>query len=122
MFLSGFTIVVIPYLDSYYLFASHSRNGQSSIVPHSKSVLLTFAGEPDMKKYIQVVYLQEKNQNYTYLLIRYVHINISDKNISHILNTFQRFRGATTQQRHREKSSKSQEFKDNVLHNVDKMI
>ena len=106
MFISGFTIAVIPYLDSYYLFASHCRNGQSSMVPHSKSVLLTFAGVQGMKKYIQVVYLQEKNQNHTYFQIQYVHTNISDKNISHILNTSQRSRGATRQQRHREKSSK----------------
>ena len=28
VFISGFTIAVIPYLDSYYLFDSHSRSGQ----------------------------------------------------------------------------------------------
>ena len=30
---SGFTIAAIPYLDSYYLFDSHSRNGQGSMIP-----------------------------------------------------------------------------------------
>ena len=33
VFISGFTIAVIPYLDSYYLFDSHSRNGQGSMIP-----------------------------------------------------------------------------------------
>ena len=44
MFISGFAIAVIPYLDSYYLFDSHSRNGQGSMIPQGKSVLLKFAG------------------------------------------------------------------------------
>ena len=60
--------------------------------------------------------------NHAYFQIQYVHINVSDENISHGLNTFQRSRGATRHQRHRVKISKSQEFEDNVLHNVDKII
>ena len=43
MFISGFAIAVIPYLDSYYLFDSHSRNSQGSMIPQGKSVLLKFA-------------------------------------------------------------------------------
>ena len=115
VFISGFTIAVIPYLDSYYLFDSHSRNGQGSMILQGKSVLLKFAG-------LQVVYLQERNQNHANFQIQYVHVNISDENISHVLNTFQRSRGATRQQRHRVKISKSQEFKDSVLHDVGKII
>ena len=122
MFISGFTIVVIPYLDSYYLFDSYSRNGQGSTIPPGKSVLLKFPGLQDIEKYVQVVYLQERNLYYAYFQIQYVHINISDENVSHVLNTFQRSRGATRQQKHRVKISKSQEFEDNVLHNVDKII
>lgn len=75
-----------------------------------------------MKKYVQVVYLQERNRNYAYFQIQYVHVNISNENISHVLTTFQRSMGATRQQRHRLKISKWQEFKDNVLHNVYKII
>ena len=92
MFISGFTIAVILYLDSYYLFDSHSRNGQGSMIPQDKSVLLKLK------------------------------IKISDENISHVLNTFQSSKGATRQQRHRVEISKSQEFEDNVLHNFDKII
>ena len=68
------------------------------------------------------MYLQERNLNHAYFQIQYVHVNISDENISHVLNTFQKSRGATRQQRHRVKTSKSQEFEDTVLHNVDKII
>ena len=58
MFISGFTIAMIPYLDSYYLFGSHSRNGQGSMIPKSKSILLKFSGLQDIEKYVQGVYLQ----------------------------------------------------------------
>ena len=48
VFISGFTIAVIPYLDSYYLFDSHSRNGQGSMIPQGKVISITkvcrFAG------------------------------------------------------------------------------
>ena len=77
-------------MDSYYLFDSPSRNGQASMIPQVKSVLLKFAGFHDMEKYVQVIYLQERNQNHAYFQIRYVHVNISDENISHALNTFPR--------------------------------
>ena len=69
-----------------------------------------------------MVYLQERNLNHAYFQIQYVRLNISEENTSHFLNTFQRSRGAIKQQRHRVKMSKSQEFEDNVLHNVDKII
>ena len=59
VFISGFTISVIPYLDIYYLFDSHSRNGQGSMVPQDKPVLLILVGLQDMEKYVQVVCLQE---------------------------------------------------------------
>ena len=62
VFISGFTITVIPYLDSYYLFDSHSRNGQDSKVAQVKAALLKFADLQDMEKYVQVVYLQKENQ------------------------------------------------------------
>ena len=51
MFVSGFTIAVIPYLDSYYPVNSHSRNGQGSMMPQGKSVLLKFASLQDMFKW-----------------------------------------------------------------------
>ena len=69
-----------------------------------------------------MVYLKERNKNHASFQIQHVHINISDENISYVLNTFGRSRGSTRQQRHIVKSSKSQEFKDNVLHDVDKTI
>ena len=75
-----------------------------------------------MEKFVEVVYLQEKNQSHTYFQIQYINVNISDENISHVLNTFQGSFVATRQQRHRVKISKSQEFKDNVLHNADKIV
>ena len=75
-----------------------------------------------MEKYVQVVYLQERKQKYAYFQIKYVDANISDKNIYSVLNSFQKSRGATRQQRHKVKVSQSQEFKDNVLPNVNKMI
>ena len=104
-FISGFTIAAIPYLDSYYLFNSHSRNGQGSMIPQGKSVLLKLAGFQDIEKYVQMVHLQERYQNHAYFQIQYVHVNISDENISHVLNAFQRSRGATRQQRHKVKIS-----------------
>ena len=55
MFISDFTTAVTPYLNSYYLFDSHSRNGQGSMIPQGKSVLLKFAGLQDIEKYLQVV-------------------------------------------------------------------
>ena len=57
VFLSGFTSAVIPYLDSYHLFDSHSRNGLGSMIPQCKLVLLKFASLQDIEKYVQVVYL-----------------------------------------------------------------
>ena len=66
MFISGFTIAVIPYLDSYYLFDSHIRNGQGLMITQGKSVLQKFAGLQDIEKYVQVVYLQERNLNHAY--------------------------------------------------------
>ena len=69
VFISGFTISVIPYLDIYYLFDSHSRNGQGSMVPQDKPVLLILVGLQDMEKYVQVVCLQERNQNHAYFQI-----------------------------------------------------
>ena len=59
--ISGFAIGVIPY-DRYYLFDSHSRNGQDSKVAQVKAALLKFADLQDMEKYVQVVYLQKENQ------------------------------------------------------------
>ena len=62
VFISGFTITVIAYLDSYYIFDSHSRNEQGSKLAQGKAALLKFADLQDMEKYVQVVYLQEENQ------------------------------------------------------------
>ena len=36
MFLSGFTIAVIVYLNSFHLFDSHSRNGPGSVILQGK--------------------------------------------------------------------------------------
>ena len=69
-----------------------------------------------------MIYLQERNQNHVYFQVRYVHLDISEENTSHVLNTFQRSREAAAQQKHIEKNLKLQEFKDNVLHNVNKII
>ena len=88
MFISNFTTAVI-YLCSYYLVDLQSRIWQDSMIPQGKSVLLKFAGLQDIEKYAQVVYLQERKLNLAYFQIEYVHRNISDKNISHVLNTFQ---------------------------------
>ena len=49
-----------------------------------KSVFPKFAGLQDTEKYVQVVYLQERNQNHAYFQIQYVHVNIKNKNISHV--------------------------------------
>ena len=46
--ISGFAIGVIPY-DRYYLFDSHSRNGQGSLLHQGKSVSLKFPGLQDMR-------------------------------------------------------------------------
>ena len=88
MFISNFIIAVIPYLCSYYLFDSRGRIWQDSMIHQVKPVLLKFAGLQDLEKYVQVVYLQERNLNLAYFQIQYLHINISDKNISHVSNTF----------------------------------
>ena len=47
-----------------------------------------------MEKYIKAVHLQERNQNHAYFQIQFDHVNITDENISHVLITFQRSRGA----------------------------
>ena len=49
VFISGFAIGVTPYLGRYYLFDSHSRNGQGSMLHQGKSVSLTFPGLQDMR-------------------------------------------------------------------------
>lgn len=122
MFISGFTAAVIAYLDSYYLSDTLSRKVQGSTELQGKLVLLKFAGLKDMKKYIQVVYIQKRSQNDTYFQIQYVHITISDENKPQFFKTFQRSRTSTRQHRHRVKGSKSQEFKGDVLNNADKII
>ena len=60
VFISGFTIAVISYLDSYYLFDSHSRNGQGSMIPQGKPVLLKFARLQDIEKYVEMVYYKKE--------------------------------------------------------------
>ena len=52
------------------------------MIPQGKSVLIKFASLQGIEKYVQVVYLQEGNQNHAYFQIQYVHIKISDENIS----------------------------------------
>ena len=83
LFIAGFTIAVIPCLDSYYIFDLHSRNEQGSMPSQGKSLLLNASGLQDIEKYIQVVHLQRRNQNHAYFQIQYVQINIRDENISH---------------------------------------
>ena len=52
----------------------------------------------------------KEKQNYANFHIQYVHVNINNENISHVLNTREsrRSREAATEQRQREKNTKSQ--------------
>ena len=72
MFLSGFTIAIIPYSNFFYLFDSHSRNGQGEIIANGKPVLLNVSHLEDIENYIQVVHMQQRSQSYTYFQIQYV--------------------------------------------------
>lgn len=58
MFIAGFTIAVIPFSDTFYLFDLHSRNERGSLMPDSKSVLLKMKGFIEIKIYIHEWYLQ----------------------------------------------------------------
>ena len=53
MFICGFTVVVILYNDSYYLFNSHNRDQHGEVVANGQSVLLKFSSLGDLEKYIQ---------------------------------------------------------------------
>ena len=91
MFLCGFTIVIIPYRNFFYLFDSHSRNGQGEMIGSGKSVLLEFSHLEDIENYIQVVYMQQRSQSHTYFQIQCVKINISIENRKlMVLSNFQR--------------------------------
>ena len=100
VFILGFTIPVMPYLDSYYLFELHCKNKQGSMASQDKSLLLNVSGLQDIERYIEVEYLQERNHSHAYCQIQYVQTNVSHENTSHVLNTFQKSWGVARKQRH----------------------
>ena len=61
MFISGFTAAVIAYLDSYYLFDTHSRKGQGSTVLQGKISVTKFCRfERHEKVYSSGIYTKKK--------------------------------------------------------------
>ena len=111
MFICGFTVAVILYNDSYYLFDSHSRNQYSQMVVNGQSVLLKFSQLSDLEKYIETIYLLQRYQRRAYFQIQYIDVIVCG-DASEILRDFHHKKKLNQQmKRRRDKiSQKKQRF------------
>ena len=120
MFLSGFTIQIIPYRNFFYFFHSHSRNGE--LIANGKPVLLKFSHLEDIEIYIQVVYMQQRSQSHTYFQIQCVKINISIENKLMVLSNFQRKRRNTQRMSQRKAvRERSLNFKSSASNSIKRL-
>ena len=74
MFICNFTVAVILYNDSYCLFDSHSRNQHGQMFVNGQSVSLKLSQLSDLEKYIQTIYLLQRNQRQTYFQVQYINV------------------------------------------------
>ena len=111
MFICGFTVAVILYNDSYYLFDSHSRNQHSQMVVNGQSVLLKFSQLSDLEKYIETIYLLQRYQRRAYFQIQYIDVIVCG-DASEILRDFHHKKKLNQQMKHRRDkiSQKKQRF------------
>ena len=77
MFICGFKVAVPLPNDSCHLLDSHSRNQHSQMVINGQSVLLKFSQLSDLEKYIQTIYLLQRNQRYAFLQIQHIDVIVS---------------------------------------------
>ena len=81
------TVAVVLYNDGDDLFDSHSRNQHGQMVVNGQSVMLEFSQLSDLEKYIQTIYLLQRNQRHAYLQIQYITIIVGGDS-SEILRDF----------------------------------
>ena len=99
------TVAVVLYNDGDDLFDSHIRNQHGQMVVNGQSVMLEFSQLSDLEKYIQTIYLLQRNQRHAYLQIQYIAIIVGGDS-SEILRDFHHKKKLNQQmKRHRDKIS-----------------
>ena len=78
MFTYDFTVAGILYNDSSWLFDSHNRNQHGQMVVNGQSVSLKFSQLSDLEKYIQTIYLFQRNQRNVYFQIEFINVIVGD--------------------------------------------
>ena len=78
MFIYDFTVAGILYNDSFWLFDSHNRNQHGQMVVNGQSVSLKFSQLSDLEKYIQTIYLFQRNQRHVYFQIEFINVIVGD--------------------------------------------
>ena len=68
------TVAVVSYNDGDDLFDSHTRNQHGQMVVNGPSVMLEFSQLSDLEKYIQTIYLLQRNQRQTYFQVQYINV------------------------------------------------
>ena len=74
MLICDFTVADILYNDSSWLFDSHSRNQHVQMVVNGQSVSLKFYQLSNLEKYIQTIYLFQRNQRHAYFQIEFINV------------------------------------------------
>ena len=101
IFITGYTVAIVPMGNKFYLFDSHSRNRLGEVVPDGTSVLLKFSRLADIENYMVVVYMQQRNFRHEFFQVQYVTININDQQKHIALSNFLRRRNTNQRQQHR---------------------
>ena len=76
LFLEGFATAIILLRNCYYLFDSHSRDERGLSVVDRTSVLLTFRDLYELKKYLEVAYLEYRDRKQPYFQLQFVEVNV----------------------------------------------
>ena len=74
--MEGFATAIILLRNCYYLFDSHSRDERGLSVVDRTSVLLTFRDLYELKKYLEVAYLEYRDRKQPYFQLQFVEVNV----------------------------------------------
>ena len=74
MLIYDFTVADILYNDSSWLFDSHNRNEHVQMVVNGQSVSLKFYQLSNLEKYMQTIYLFQRNQRRAYFQIEFINV------------------------------------------------
>ena len=86
--MGGNTAAIMSLQNLFYVFDSHRRDEKGLNIPNGRSVLLTFRYIFEIKKYIQVAYLEFGDKQQMHFKVQFIRLYLSRRESIDILSIF----------------------------------